>query len=30
VADLTGNQATIVAQDAEPVTVPLSSLTTPS
>ncbi len=30
VADLTGNQATIVVQDAEPVTVPLSSLTTRS
>ncbi len=29
VADLTGNQATIIAQDAKPVTVPLSSLTTP-
>lgn len=29
VADLTGNQMTIIAHDAEPVTVPLSSLTTP-
>ncbi len=28
VADLTGNQATIVTRDAEPVTVPLTSLTT--
>jgi len=29
VADLTGGQATLVTQDTEPVTVPLSSLTTP-
>jgi hypothetical protein len=30
VADLTGDQATIVTRDTEPVTVPLSSLTTPA